>query len=296
MHKIIKCFISISFLLLLLSCSQDNNVQTERSSDKSKEKTVQFLVIGVDSRGEASSRSDAMLIVQYSKNNKSLKIASLMRDSYVKIPTYEKGYNKLNMAYFLGGEELLVKTIEENFKISVDHTITIDFEGFAYIVDVVAPNGIEVEVSEAMIKDMNFQMKPGKNKLHGNDLLKYVRFRHDENSDFGRVARQQEVVMKVKDAFLKDMNTTEQLFMLPNIMEGAEKYVSSDISFTESLSFISLLVANSVEKVSTITIPMQNSFKDNSYDHAGAVLELDIGKNQEALKEFFDPPIEVNTK
>lgn len=149
--------------------------------------TKNFLLIGVDSRGEEESRSDAILLASYDPSGESIKLVSLMRDSYVKIPDYQYMYSKLNHAYYIGGKDLLKNTIEQNFGVHIDHTAIIDFKGFPAMLDAIAPDGIEAEVSSAMIEDMGLDLEPGKQKLKGSDLLSYVRFRHDGQSDFGRV-------------------------------------------------------------------------------------------------------------
>ncbi|MFP5111987.1 LCP family protein [Bacillaceae bacterium C204] len=171
----------------------------DHKNHKDKKGTMNFLLIGNDSRGEPQSFSDAIIIAQYVPKEGNIKLISLMRDSYVKIPGYSKGYDKLNKAYFIGGNELLKKTIYQNFGMEVDHSISIDFEGFANFIDLIAPEGITVNVSQRMIDDFKMNAKPGENALKGRELLKYVRFRHDAESDFGRVKRQQEVIVKVKE-------------------------------------------------------------------------------------------------
>jgi len=264
-----------------------------QTDEVSNNDTVTILAIGIDTRGEEKSRSDAILVTQYDQQTKSMKIASIMRDSYVKIPTYSKGYNKLNMAYYLGGKELLVQTIQDNFNIAIDHVVEIDFEGFTYVVDAIAPEGIEVDVPEGMIADMDMKVQPGKNSLHGEDLLKYVRFRHDSNYDFGRVKRQQEVLLKLKDELTNELSF-KQLAGLPKVIEGAMQYVKSDLSVSQTLSLASMVALNSIAEVETITIPLENSYVNKRYDHAGEVLQLDFEQNIEALNGFFTFPKAVS--
>ncbi|WP_042346831.1 LCP family protein [Bacillus massiliigorillae] len=296
MRTLLKGLCLLLFVFLLAACSNNETKQKDESPESSKQstKSIQVLVIGIDSRGEAKSRSDAILIGQYNPVKKSIKIASIMRDTYVKIPTYSKGSNKINMAYFLGGNELLVKTIKENFGITIDHVVTIDFQGFTHVIDAIAPEGIEVEVTEEMIADMNLPLQPGKQFLHGEHLLKYVRFRHDAESDFGRVKRQQEVMVKIKNRLTEEMSSLEQIASLPKLMESTLKYVESDLSLTDTLSLTSMVFLNSIDHVETMTIPVAQGFTNKTYEHAGAVLQMDQSKNIEALNVFFNIPKAVN--
>lgn len=295
MRVIMRVFSLFIIVILLASCNvKEQGKQNAPNSQDKQTKPVQILVIGVDSRGEEKSRSDAILVSQYDPKKKSIKIASLMRDTYVKIPSYEKGYNKLNLAYFLGGKELLVKTIKENFGITIDHVVTIDFKGFTHVVDTLAPEGIEVDVTKEMISDMKFPFGPGKHYLHGDQLLKYVRFRHDKESDFGRVKRQQEVLVKIKDKLSEEMTSVNHFASLPKLVEGTMKYVESDLSVTQTLSLASMVFLHQIENVETITIPVENSFENKTYEHAGAVLQMDNQKNIEALSNFFTLPKAVS--
>ncbi|MBD3109778.1 LCP family protein [Bacillus sp. AGMB 02131] len=293
MNSFVKVILLTVSVFILASCSSFHKEETEQDSDVLKNDTITILTLGIDTRGEEKSRSDAILITQYDKKAKSVKIASIMRDSYVKIPTYSKGYNKLNLAYYLGGKDLLVKTIQENFNITIDHVIEIDFEGFTYVVDAIAPKGIEVDVPQNMIADMDMNIQPGNNSLHGEDLLKYVRFRHDENYDFGRVKRQQEVLLKLKDELTNELSF-KQLISLPKVIEGAMQYVTSDLSIPQTLSLASLVLLNPIDEVQTMTIPLENSYESRRYEHAGEVLQLDFSKNIEALSGFFNLPEAVS--
>lgn len=254
---------------------------------KSEQGQLNILVLGVDSRGEEQARSDSIMITQYDPKAKKVRIASIMRDSYVTIPNYSMNSNKINMAYYLGGPELLRKTIQQNFGIDVEHFVAIDFEGFVHVVDTIAPEGIEVNIKQQIIDDMGLALQPGRQRLHGKDLLAYARFRHDAESDFGRVKRQQEVLQALKDAFANKVSSLDGMFQLPGIGQELLKYVDTDMDIQTMLTVGGSLLLNPVEDVETIRIPVDAGYEDKFYEHAGAVLQLDFQKNKEALKEFF---------
>ncbi|WP_163102691.1 LCP family protein [Peribacillus alkalitolerans] len=289
------------FVPLLISCSHGTkqedgelgfNKQTHEESlqEKVRKRPLYLLLVGIDSRGEKQSRSDSMIILQYDGRNNSVKLASLMRDSYVMIPSIPNGsvQNKLNHAYYLGGEKLLRETVKQNFDISIDHVVTIDFQGFAKMVDLLSPEGIEVNVTNEMIDDMGFHLQPGSQYLHGDELLKYVRFRHDGESDFGRVARQQEVLVKIKELLVQQLKSTEGILGLPGIVNEGMGYIQSDLTKSQIISLSAKILLDGIDTVDTIRIPVQESYTNETYDHAGAVLQLDFEKNVEALASFFD--------
>lgn len=250
--------------------------------------TKNFLLIGVDSRGEEDSRSDAIVLASYEPSGESIKLVSLMRDSYVKIPDYQYMYSKLNHAYYMGGKDLLKDTIEQNFGVQIDHTAIIDFKGFTAMLDAIAPDGIEAEVSAAMIEDMGLDLDPGKQKLKGSDILSYVRFRHDGQSDFGRVDRQQEILIGLKDEVMNQFSSPAGLARFPEVISQAMKYVETDLKIEEALSLGVKFLMNPVTDIETLRVPVEDSYENKTYEHAGSVLQLDFEENSEALKQFLE--------
>ncbi|MBO9128823.1 LCP family protein [Bacillus sp. 165] len=262
---------------------------------KDKQGRLNILIVGVDSRGEKRSRSDAIMIAQYDPKSKKAKLVSIMRDSYVKIPNYSKEYNKINTSYYLGGADLLRQTIKENFGIDVEHFLAIDFKGFVKVVDMIAPEGIEVDMKKEIIADMGLNVEPGRQRLHGKELLAYARFRHDAESDFGRVKRQQEVLTALKDTFTNELSTLEGMFKLPGVGQELMNYIDTDMDFQTLIAIGGSVLLNPIAQIETMRIPLNASYEDIRYDHAGAVLELDFEKNKQALKEFLiNEPKPVN--
>lgn len=268
--------------------TEKDQKDTKQPHSYNEPESKNILLVGVDSRGEERSNSDSIMIARYDRNDKSIKLASIMRDSYVKIPNYSKKYNKINHAYLLGGTDLLKETINSNFGIEVDSVAVIDFQGFINVIDLIAPEGIEVDVTSAMINDMKLQTKPGKQKLLAEDLLKYVRFRHDDQSDFGRVKRQQEVLISLKDEVFTQFSKLDGIVKFPKLFHEVVNNVKTDLSFDEIAGIATSLVLNPVKDVKTLRIPIENSFENKSIRHAGAVLQIDFQENIEALEHFFN--------
>lgn len=301
MKKIMILFAAAAAILsgcMSFQQKENNNARQETEIGESEKvnkepsaivnETRNFLLIGVDSRGEEDSRSDAIVLASYEPSGESIKLVSLMRDSYVKIPDYQYMYSKLNHAYYIGGKELLKDTIEQNFGIQIDHTAIIDFKGFTAMLDAIAPDGIEAEVSAAMIEDMGLDLEQGKQKLKGSDILSYVRFRHDGQSDFGRVDRQQEILIGLKDEVMNQFSSPAGLARFPEVISQAMKYVETDLKIEEALSLGVKFLMNPVTDIETLRVPVEDSYENKTYEHAGSVLQLDFEENSEALKQFLD--------
>ncbi|MCT8140409.1 LCP family protein [Anaerobacillus sp. CMMVII] len=251
---------------------------------------IHILLIGVDSEGDGPARTDTIIVAQYQPKNGKVKLISLMRDSYVSIPGYRD--NKINTAFFFGGPELLRQTIKENFDIDIHYFASIDFNGFERVVDIISPDGIEVDIERRMFYqdvtgNVYINFEPGIQRLDGKEALNYVRFRSDRENDFGRVRRQQEILSKLKDELLTFSGVTR----LPTLLGAVEPYITTNIQNKHFLDYGRSFFLNPIDQVETLTIPTQGSYIDSRYSHAGAVLELDMEINKKAIHEF----LELNT-
>ncbi|MDN3016216.1 LCP family protein [Paenibacillus sp. BSR1-1] len=242
---------------------------------------INVLLLGDDSRGEEHSRTDSIMIAHYDQDTHQSKLISIMRDSYVNIPGH--GKQKINAAYAYGGPELLRQTIKENFDIDVNYYAVVDFEGFSKIADIIAPDGIEVDVPHEMQYGIGTTINPGKQTLHGDKLLGYVRFRHDKLSDFGRVQRQQEVISKLKDQAL----SIGSILKLPKIFGVITPYVDTNLDTPTLFSLGKDLLTNQSNDLKTMRIPVDGSFTNEQFKNAGAVLSINLEQNKSALNEFL---------
>ncbi|WP_242222732.1 LCP family protein [Bacillus cereus group sp. BfR-BA-01380] len=281
-------YLLLLIVLLVIGCQKSpKQTNPKFQGVKNEQGLLNVLLIGSDSRGEAQARADTIMIAQYNKQEKTVKLASIMRDSYVEIPTYDKKYNKINAAYYYGGPELLRKTIQHNFGIDVSHYVTVDFAAFEKIVDTIAPEGITVNVTQTIIDDMGLHVQPGSQQLHGKELLKYARFRHDAESDFGRVQRQQEVLQALQKAFTEKVQSVDGVFQLPMMVQDLLPYIQTSMDTQMLFSLGSNVLVHPIEKVKTMRIPVANGYEPKTYEHAGAVLELHPQTNKEAIHDFF---------
>ncbi|MCB5166317.1 LCP family protein [Streptomyces bambusae] len=173
-----------------------------------------YLIVGSDSREGMSAeekkklhtgsaegkRTDSMMVLAACSGGNSM--ISLPRDSDVEIPSFvgsetgkkyaAKGLRtKLNAAYAMDGPELLVRTVEFNTGLRIDHYAEIGFAGFANIVD--ALGGVEMNIEKGFKdKKSGADFKAGKQTLNGEQALAFVRTRYAfAESDLARTKNQQ---------------------------------------------------------------------------------------------------------
>lgn len=239
-----------------------------------------ILLIGSDARENENSRADTIMIVHYHPDNKTFKLLSIMRDSYVEIPGH--GTNKINSAFAFGGPELLRQTIKENFDLELQYYTIVDFQGFVHVIDEAFPNGVEIDVEKRMDEYINVALDPGVQRLDGESLLGYVRFRHDAIGDFGRVQRQQKVVKELAEQF----SSVGTIPKLPKLIGVVTPFVNTNLSTTNMIS-IGTDYMTKKETIKTMRIPIDGAYEDDRISGIGAVLSLDFEKNNQEIYDFL---------
>lgn len=277
--------------------AQDKDIQQETlESDKEaqredmkgkEEESLNVLLVGVDDKESGQARTDTIMLANVKPKAGEVKLASIMRDSYVEIPDHQN--NKINASFAYGGVDLLKDTVQENFGITIDYYATVNFNGFVEIVDTVAPEGIEVDVNEHMqyydhSGDVQIDFSPGTHYLDGENALNYVRFRSDSENDFGRVERQQEILEIFKD----ELFSLRSAIKIPQLIGAIRPNLETDVPTSKMISLGKDLMLNPIDDIETMRIPGENMYTDERYSHAGIVLELDMMKNRERLHEFFE--------
>jgi len=241
-----------------------------------------YLLLGMDNDGTGRSRTDTMMVLSWDKSEGSMRIVSLMRDIYAEIPGYQN--YKLNTAYYLGGVQTAKDTVTGMFGIPIHHYAIVDFDNFESIIDIAFPKGIEVDVQKKMSKNIGVTLTPGQQKLDGQELLGYARFRADEEGDFGRVARQQEVMSALK----KEAMTFGTVARSPKILGAMSNFVETDLTEMDLVKKAIPALMNKGMTIETLTVPVEGSYWFNSYHHAGSVIEVNIEENREAITKFLN--------
>ncbi|MFC0469322.1 LCP family protein [Halalkalibacter kiskunsagensis] len=265
------------------SVKESPKKDTITAKEPENNQPINVLLVGVDSSTDGLARTDTIMIGQYNPLNGEAKLASIMRDVYVEIPG--RSNNKINAAFAFGGVDLLQETIEQNFKIDIHYYTIVNFAGFINTVDTIVPNGLPVTIEQRMF-DVNNQIdfQPGNHRLHGEDTLKYVRFRKDNENDFGRVRRQQETLKLLKD----ELFTLSGMSKIPRLIGALEPHLETNLRTSKMLSLGRDFVLNPIGRIETIRIPIDGSFQDVYYQHAGAVLEMNLDKNRQAIYDIFN--------
>jgi LCP family protein required for cell wall assembly len=213
--------------------------------------TVTFALLGSDTRGGTSFRTDTIVIAAVRPTSGQVSLISLPRDLWVYIPTV--GMNRVNTAYEYGnltnypgaGPQLLKDTILYNLGIRIDHVAMIDFDGFRQVVNTLG--GIDVPVVcpytdyhliSPTADDQNpnnwslFTVGPGVVHMDGDLALWYARAR-DNSSDFDRGRRSQEVLRSLYAQALK----SNAVAKIPTLYANLSSTVTTDLGLSDLIKF-----------------------------------------------------------
>lgn len=220
--------VALFFGWRLVSQIVSKNAQSVENLSPSKGPN-NFVLVGSDTRAGLSKqelsrvgtievsgqRTDTIILVHVSPGNRKAVMVSIPRDLRVDIPGH--GTDRINAAYAFGGPALLVKTIERNFGVPVNHYAEIDFAGFLKVVDAVGGVRLCNQTGHRLDDSFaNLHMDPGCHNMNGVQALAFVRARHID-SDFGRIGRQQQFLRAV----MEKVTSTGNLINLPKLLRIA---------------------------------------------------------------------------
>ena len=249
-----------------------------------------ILLLGVDARpGETISRADTMMLVTIDKHHKEIKLTSFLRDSYVEIPGH--GMNKLNASCSEGGIQLVIDTIEYNYRIKINNYAAVNFEAFEELID--ALGGVDVPVTYREASYLNrtwYKWSLTGTQLHfdygdkvhlnGEKALMFCRIRKLD-SDIERTRRQRLVVSAVKDK-MSGLSTMERL----NAIRKCLPYVQTDL---HSINLMNLAIGAGLRyknyEILQKSVPESGLYRDE-YTNAGSSLVFDIDVASDRLKDF----------
>ncbi|KMK77410.1 LCP family protein [Alkalihalobacillus pseudalcaliphilus] len=190
------------------------------------------LLLGDDSRpGESRARTDAMIVATFNKDDKSIILTSIPRDTRVEMVGL--GYqDKINHAHARGGLNMTINTVENFLDIPIDYYGYVRFDGLVQVVD--ALGGIEVDVpfdftfNEVSTDSYNLQFFEGPQVLNGKEALAFARMRkEDPRGDFGRGERQQQVI----EGIIKQAASFSTLTRFDDLIDTLGDNLGTNLSF-----------------------------------------------------------------
>jgi LCP family protein required for cell wall assembly len=243
--------------------------------------TVLYVGTDLNEAREANGQppnADALMLVSLSADQSALTLVSLPRDT-VDLPLADGGTyeNKINALYAEAGADALAGAMEELYGLDVDAHIVLDMDDFAALVEAVG--GVDVSPPDPIVDPIvDLDLGPGPQALDASAALGYVRTRIDE--DYGRMARQQEVLMALV-ARLVDPAADVDLRALLAGLDSLE----TDLPLDQLPTLVELARRAGEAQVNEIVIqPPLITFEGDRGDGRGYVLEADVEAIREAVQ------------
>lgn len=223
---------------------------------------INVLVVGTDEEIDRVGRTDTIMLVSFDPRTGDAGVLSIPRDTRVEVPG--RGFQRINVAYAVGGPELLRRTVEQLLGVPVHYYVALNFTSFERFID--ALGGIEVDIPRPMKYDdyaqgLHIDLPAGRQVLNGRQALHYVRYR-DALGDVsavdpargvydGRVRRQ----LEFAELVARKVFSVSTLPRLPQLVQELFGMVRTDISLDRALALLVSARNFDVSRLQTAVLP-----------------------------------------
>ena len=210
------------------------------------------LVLGSDM---VSGSTDVMAAVQIEHGI--TRVTQVPRDTYVE--TTDHGVLKANALYGVMGPEAVKQEVSSLMGMPIERHLKVNLAAVSKVAD--ALGGVEVDVPKRMVyqdlaQGLYIDLYPGLQVLKGEDLQGFLRFRHDEAGDLGRMDRQRLVINQL----FRKLAQPASLAQLPALLKIAREDIHTDLS---TLELSQLMATLAHTKLSTDRLPGREYWENN---------------------------------
>lgn len=213
---------------------------------------VNIALFGIDTRDKdvtdrkkpLSGNSDTVIILSVNTNDNTVKMTSVLRDSWIPAEGLKYGSYKLTDLYAKGGAELVIKTLNRNFGLDIKNYVSVSIRQLWAVIDILG--GIDIQITEAERKQINYLAdsehfgieeveSSGRVHLNGGQAMSYARIRNIDGDQY-RALRQQKVLSCLFEK-VKKMPKAEY----PGILKKILSNVETSLGYSEILDFAPIL-------------------------------------------------------
>lgn len=252
------------------------------------EDIINILLIGTDERTSnfsANARGDTCMLLSLNKKKHTVKLVSFERGMGVPILSgaYEGQYDWLTHTFRYGGADLMMREIQECFRIKIDRYIRVNMKTFIDGINVIG--GITVTLSQAeanYINKTNTQnVSAGVNHLNAEAALTYARCRSID-SDWIRIQRQRNVISAAMNQ-IKDLN----IFEFNNTLNTVLPLVQTNLTEGEITGLLLLAPKFKGAEIEGMTIPAKDTYGSMTGLGGRNLFSVDFKTNTEILHDFI---------
>lgn len=279
---------------------------------------INVLLVGLDHvpvrKGEFDfRRSDSVLLASTDFQTKQVRMVSIPRDGWVK-QLNGRGrevHDKLAHSYTHGQEQNrddpeagirnVADAVERLMQIRADYYVVIQFEGLAALVDELG--GLEVDVDKNMnYRDraggLHINLKKGVQKLSGEQVVQFARYRRDLTGDIARMGRQQKVIKLI----LTEIRKPQHIGKAPALLARLHQAVQTNFTLDQLMAFAQKMDEYHDDGIQTMTLQSYGNheagFENMSPGAGGMSVQVITSKDVADARDFLtnlspqppDPP------
>ena len=246
---------------------------------------INILLLGSDTDGKGNSIQNGTplaqtdIVVTIDPQTKYVGMVSFPRDLQVTVPGYSP--TKLDLAFSDGwhGNDIptriasaagmTIDTLYYNFGIHIDYYAWVGLDGFIKVIN--TAGGVDIDAIHPMVDDdypddttnsgitkgdiygyKRLYIAPGPQHMNGQQALDYVRTRHsDLVGDFGRSARQQQMLTQLK---LKLENNPNTISEAPQLLQDLNGYLETNMQLSDIVKLANFARQVDLNKIERITL------------------------------------------
>lgn len=242
------------------------------------------------------------IVVTIDPATRTVGMLSIPRDLYINVPGF--GMLKLDEAYAYGekylhnGVGLSRLTIFQDFGIPINYYAWVGLSGFIKVVN--TAGGVDVDVMHPITDDIypddtgnsqnayaykRLYLAAGPQHLDGPTALEYVRSRHaDLVGDFGRSARQQQVLSQLKS---KLTNSPDIISKLPALANDLNGYLKTDMQLLDVVKLMNFARTIDPNKIQRVILSPPTFSSAGVAANGESIFNPICGQIQQAIAKMF---------
>lgn len=262
-------------------------------SVKEDGEVINILLIGTDDRTRdfsTNARGDSCMLFSVNTHGDHPVISLVSFERGMGVPIldgqYKGQWDWLTHTFRYGGAELMLREIQECFKVDVDYYVRVNHHAFEAGID--ALGGVDVYFDEAEATyfrngHVSPDIYPGMNHLDGRLALAYSRLR-EIDSDWSRIQRQREVIFSALDQ-LKKMNLAE----IDGLINELLSLVRTNLDEKTITKLLLLAPELMNAEFQQMTIPQKGTYGGMTGMGGRPLYAVDFETNAQILHDFVYP-------
>lgn len=262
-----------------------------------------ILLLGSDTRNvKKVSRTDTIMIASINVKDGRIKLISIMRDTIVPIPGH--GEKKITSASYYGGPELVMRVVNECFKLNISEYVLVNFASFKEVIDILG--GIELDVTQSEMEQVNkniqeqaqvlkmsrekflageYNLKTFGPETHmdGLQALAYSRIRKIDN-DYQRTERQRMVI----DAAIQKFRGSVSVTQLIKLATSMWQHIDTNVDMMGAIGLATTVLRSGIGDVQNGLMPISKTYVSERRSANGSALyDVDFEANAARLYKYI---------